>query len=69
MGTWLRFFFGTPQRFVTTSVAIGLVLVVLNPNILNIAVNRMVYALSPLLGPALAICIVFAGIKMILGKK
>ena len=70
MGVWFRYFFGTPQRFVTTMVVIGLITVVIKPSILVNAVNALISSLCPLLGPVLAICIVFAGIRMILfGKK
>jgi len=49
---------------------IGLVVVIADPEILRTAVTRLVEALMPLLGPALAILIVFAGIRLILfGRK
>jgi len=67
---WFRFFFGTPRRFVATMATIGLVVVIADPEILRTAVTRLVEALMPLLGPALAILIVFAGIRLILfGRK
>ena len=70
MGDWFRFFLGTPRRFTTTFVVIGLVVVMLRPSILTNAVNALINGLAPLLGPVLAICIVFGGIRWILfGKK
>lgn len=69
MKTWIKYFVGTPQRFTWTCVAIALVVVMLNPQILTNAVNALLIAISPLLGPALTILIVFTGIKVILGKK
>lgn len=66
MGNWFRFFLGTPRRFLTTFAGIGLIVVMINPGILETAVNRFVAALMPLLAPALAIVIVFAGLRMIL---
>ncbi|KKS74747.1 MAG: hypothetical protein UV48_C0029G0011 [Candidatus Azambacteria bacterium GW2011_GWA2_42_9] len=69
MGNWFRFFGGTPRRFLTTLAGIGLIVVLINPGILETAVNRFAAALMPLLGPALAIVIVFAGLRMILRGK
>lgn len=70
MRTWLRYFFGTPQRFVTTVVAVGLVTVLLSPGLLRIATERLIAEISPLLGPVLAIVIVFGGLRVILfGRK
>lgn len=69
MGNWLRYFFGTPQRFVTTLAIVGLAIVIIFPGLLRMAAERLVAEIGPLLGPALAIIIVFAGIRMILGKK
>jgi len=66
MGNWFRFFFGTPRRFLTTLTGVGLIVVMINPGILQTAVNQFIAALMPLLGPALAIVIVFAGLRMIL---
>ncbi len=66
MGNWFRFFFGTPRRFLTTLAGVGLIVVMINPGILQTAVNQFIAALMPLLGPALAIVIVFAGLRMIL---
>jgi len=78
MRRWVDFFFGTPRRFLGSVVGICLLAVVINPSLLERAVDRLVgifldvvqqllVGLSPLLGPALTLIIVFAGIRMILG--
>ena len=62
--------FGTPRRWMVTLTIIGLGVVALNPGLLATVTSRLVAELSPLLGPALAIVIVFGGLRMILfGKK
>lgn len=68
MRQWVRFFVGTPQRFLATLAGIGLIVVVINPLLLAIAVGNLLVAVSPLLGPALTILIVLAGIRIILGS-
>jgi len=64
---WFGYFFGTPQRLVRTLIVLGLITAVVFPELLYIAVDRLLLALMPLLGPALTLIIVFAGIKMIFG--
>jgi uncharacterized protein YaaW (UPF0174 family) len=66
MNQWFRFFFGTPRRFLTTLTVIGMIIVVIQPGLLRLAGERLVNELSPLLGPVLAIIIIFAGIRLIL---
>ena len=63
---WFRFFLGTPRRLVTTLGVIGLIVVMICPGLLRMAVERLMAELAPLLGPAITILIVFAGIRMIL---
>jgi hypothetical protein len=63
---WFRFFFGTPRRLVTTLGAIGLIVVMIFPGLLRMGVERLMAELAPLLGPAITLLIVFAGIRMIL---
>ena len=71
MGRWIRFFLGTPHRFLGTLVGVGFFICLVEPTLfaraLNQAVSAIIIALEPLLGPVLAVLIVFAGIKMILG--
>ncbi len=69
MGRWVRYFIGTPERFMRTVVVFGLIIVILNPGLLASAANQLIAELSPLLGPALTILIVLAGIRMILGGR
>ena len=74
---WLRYFFGTPQRFLRSLIMIGVMICLVNPELfaqaLNQAVTAILVALQPLLGPVLAVIIVFAGLRTILfgkgGKK
>ena len=68
MRHWIRFFVGTPRRFLATLAGIGLIVVMINPLLLAIAVARLIDAISPILGPALTILIVLAGIRIILGS-
>lgn len=69
MGRWVRYFIGTPERFMRAVVVFGLIAVILNPGMLATVANRLIAELSPLLGPALTILIVLAGIRMILGGR
>jgi hypothetical protein len=67
---WFHHFFGTPRRLTTTLICLALVVVVVSPGLLALAVARLVQAVSPLLGPALTILIVLAGLRTILhGRK
>lgn len=71
MNRWIRFFLGTPQRFLGSLVGVGFVICLINPVIferaINHAITTVIVALQPLIGPCLALIIVFAGIRMILG--
>ncbi len=69
MAQWVKFFFGTPRRFATMAIILGMIIAMVSPGLLYTAVDRLLVALMPLLGPAMAVVIVFAGIKMIIGKK
>ena len=73
IGSYLHFFIGTPKRLMTTMLCIALVTVMVNPGLLQLAVNRLLAELAPLLGPALTLIIVFAGLRTIVfgrgGKK
>ena len=63
---WFRFFLGTPRRLVTTLGVVGLIVVMICPGLLRMAVERLMAELAPLLGPAITLLIVFAGIRMII---
>jgi hypothetical protein len=64
---WFRFFLGTPRRFCVTLAVLALATVVIFPSLLALAVARLLAAVMPLIGPALMIVIVFAGLRMIVG--
>lgn len=66
MGNWIRFFIGTPQRFLRTLIGVGLIVVLLKPGLLGLAVNRFLQETGPLMGPILTVVIVFAGLRIIL---
>lgn len=65
---WFRYFFGTPQRAVRSLIALGLISVIIFPGLLLVMVERFVAALMPLLGPTLAVAIVIAGLRLIVGR-
>lgn len=58
MKTWIKFFAGTPQRFLATAGAVALVVVIVCPGLLATASNRLMLELAPVLGPALNIAII-----------
>ena len=77
----VRFFFGTPQRFLGSLAGIGFIVCLVDPTIFAQALDQMigilgmafqhairaiVTAISPALGPALTLLVVFAGIRLIL---
>ena len=68
MNAYTKYFFGTPKRLMVSCIVIAGLIVIAFPNILKVAVDRIVLALTPLLGPALALLIVVAGIKYMLKK-
>jgi len=70
MGAWFRFFLGTPRRFLWTFGILGILTVVLNPEILGwlagrfqVALVQMLGELSPLLGPVLYLGIILLGFR------
>lgn len=69
MEAWIRFFLGTPRRFCVTFVAVALVVVIIFPGLLALAVARFLAAVTPVIGPAMMILIVIAGLRMILGGR
>jgi hypothetical protein len=66
MGNWIRFFIGTPQRFLRTFVGVGLVVVLVSPGLLGLAISRFLQEAGSLIGPLLWIGIVVAGIRILL---
>lgn len=69
MREYLRFFLGTPRRFLATLGGIMLIICMVNPALLPGALAALVSALlaglSPLLGPVMALLILFFGLRMI----
>lgn len=69
MREWIRFFVGTPRRFLTTMTVLCLIGVLIRPGLLRTAVERFVVETSPLihslLGPLLAILIVIFGMRVV----
>ncbi|MBI4138827.1 hypothetical protein HY479_01615 [Candidatus Uhrbacteria bacterium] len=63
----LRFFVGTPQRFLLTFCVIGFIVVMANPGMLAQAVSRFVEEASPLVGLAFTIAIMWVGFRLIIG--
>ena len=66
---WLRFFLGSPQRFLWTMIGILAIACMVNPQLPATIVDRLLIAINPVIGPTLAILIVMAGIRIITGKK
>jgi len=64
---WIRFFFGTPRRFLATTTILGMVVVILRPGLLASAVEGLINELMPLLGPAMTIVIVVVSLRMLIG--
>lgn len=65
MNNWIRFFIGTPQRFLVTAGFVGLVVVMIKPGLLQMAVNRLLAEISPLFGPIIQIAILIFAFKII----
>ena len=60
VGTWVRYFIGTPQRFMRTALVVGLIIVVIKPGLLALACTRLMAEIGPVLGPAIQLAIVIA---------
>ncbi len=65
MGNWIRFFVGTPRRFLATAAVLGLIAVMINPGLLRTAVERLLVEVSPLLGPVISLIIVIGALRII----
>ncbi|MBI5654174.1 hypothetical protein HZC53_00755 [Candidatus Uhrbacteria bacterium] len=72
---WVRFFIGTPRRFLATASVFALAFVLLFPGLLKTAAFRLVEELGPVLGLAIQVAIVLVGLRLLLspflsrGKK
>ena len=74
MGRWIRYFIGTPPRLVTTLSVIGAVVVIINPGLLRMAVERLLIEISPLFGPVIQLAFIVFAFRVMLsiffgGKK
>lgn len=67
MNTWMRFFLGTPQRFLGTAAVFGMITVISFPGILRTAMERLAYELTPVVGLALTMLVVLAGLRIMFG--
>jgi hypothetical protein len=63
---WLRYFFGTPQRFIGTVFGLAVLYALINPNHVKSAVN---VAFGTLFGPIATIVILFLVLRMIFGGR
>lgn len=66
MGHWFRFFFGTPQRLLTTVVAGVILYALVNPHHVASAVQR---TFGALFGPLATIAILILALRMIFGGR
>lgn len=58
---------GTPQRFLGTTAVFGMITVIAFPGLLRTAVERLVYELTPVVGLALVMLVVLAGLRIMFG--
>ncbi|MBI3956742.1 MAG: hypothetical protein HY340_02025 [Candidatus Kerfeldbacteria bacterium] len=63
---WFRFFLGTPQRLLSTVVAVVILYALVNPGNVAGAVNR---AFGALFGPLATIAILVLVLRMIFGRR
>jgi len=62
---WFRFFLGTPQRFVATSIAALLILAAFRPGLVQMAVERLITELMPLFQLGLVIGVILVAVRVI----
>ena len=67
---WVRFFVGTPQRFLATMVVPLLVFAYFRPDIIQTAifnlVNAVLSAVAPFVQPLLTLALVFFGLAIMI---
>jgi len=72
---WVRFFVGTPRRFLACATVLALAFVLAFPGLLKAAAFQLVEELGPICGLAIQIAIVLIGLRLLLspflsrGKK
>jgi len=69
MRNWMRFFVGTPQRFLWTALGVGLIVVLVKPGLLALAGERLMVEIQPILGPAIQLAVVVAVLVFMLKAK
>jgi hypothetical protein len=74
MRTWIRFFVGTPQRFLYTLLGLAIVAVLAKPGLLTMTFNRLMAEVQPILAPLInfgvtvAIIIIMLRVAFNIGK-
>jgi hypothetical protein len=63
---WIRFFIGTPRRFMATAAVFALAFVLAFPGLLKVAAFRLVEELGPVIGLAIQLAIILIGLRLIL---
>jgi len=63
---WIRFFVGTPRRFLATATVFALAFVLAFPGLLKAAAFRLAEELGPVFGLAIQVAIVLIGLRLIL---
>lgn len=69
MNPWVRFFVGTPQRFLVTAAALLVLASLVNPAIPGTVASGIVALLSPFIGIGMTIVIVYLVFRMMLGRR
>lgn len=65
MREWLRFFFGTPARFVASGTILGAFIVWWLPGVVHRMGQQLVVELSPLLHLALSLAVLYFGLRFL----
>lgn len=73
MDNWVRFFIGTPRRFLTTLVSLAVVFFIVFPSVLRGMLEGLMRELLPLIAPlfqigVIALVLVFMA-RALLGRK
>lgn len=65
MNIWIRFFLGTPKRFLGTCAGLAILAAIIEPSLLQVVAERLMNAFGPLFGPLLQLAIVLFGFKVV----
>ncbi len=68
---WIKFFFGSPQRFLASCIGISasLILVSVFPGVLRSAIEMLMYELSPLIMVAIVCVIIVGAFRMVVAPS